>query len=96
VTEEILNDLAQRLSELRLQLEQVRTELTRRDVGKGSLRCYLCGRMQVPEQLGWTLRLCADDELHAFCPDCDRRQLRGSGVNAHDQPSPLQEMPGPT
>lgn len=84
--EEIWNDLAQRLSELRLQLEQVREDLTRRDVGKGSLRCYSCGRVQVSEQPGWTLRLCADDELHAFCPDCDRRYLRGSGRNGHERP----------
>lgn len=90
MTEEILNDLAQRLSELRLHLEQVRMELTRREVGKGSLRCYACGRMQVSEQPGWTLRLCADDELHAFCPDCDRRHLSGNGSNGHERPSPLQ------
>lgn len=92
MTEEILNDLAQRLSELRLHLEQVRMELTRRE--KGSLRCYSCGWMQVSEQPGWTLRLCADDELHAFCPDCDRRHLAGNGTNGHERPSPLQEIPG--
>jgi hypothetical protein len=93
VTDEILNDLAQRLSELRLHLEQVRTELTRRDVGKGSLRCYSCGGMQMPEQPGWTLRLCADDELHAFCPECDRGQLNSNGRNGHERPSPLQSSP---
>lgn len=92
MTEEILNDLAQRLSELRLHLEQVRTELTRGD--KSSLRCRTCGRMQVSEQPGWTLRLCADDELHAFCPDCDLRHLNGNGSNGHKQPLPPQEMHG--
>ena len=90
MTEEILTDLARRLSELRLHLEQVRTELTRRDVGKGSLHCYSCGRIQVSEQPGWTLRLCADDELHAFCPDCDRRHLMGNGRKRAPATSPLQ------
>ena len=93
MTEEILIDLAQRLSELRLHLEQVRTELTRKDVGKGSLHCYSCGWMRVSEQPGWTLRLCADDELHAFCPNCDRRQVDANGTNGHERPSPPQSSP---
>ena len=42
----------------------------------GSLQCQVCGRRRpMLEATGWTLRLCADDELHPFCPDCDHRQV---------------------
>jgi hypothetical protein len=78
-TEPSLDELARKLSELRLHLEQVLTG-SRAD-GSGTeernLRCHACGRVGSAEEAGWTLRLCADDELHAFCPDCDRRPVDG-------------------
>ncbi len=44
-----------------------------------SLRCHDCGRIGSTDQTGWTLRLCGDDELHAFCSDCDKF-LSGNGA----------------
>jgi hypothetical protein len=58
------------------------------------LCCAECGRVDVGER-GWTMRLDEDDELHAFCPRCDRREFgdssRGRGRRLaagprHDQP----------
>lgn len=40
-------------------------------------RCHACGRTRSTEHAGWTLRLCGDDVLHTFCPDCDRRYVNG-------------------
>jgi hypothetical protein len=40
---------------------------------EGGLRCRACGRTPAADRTGWTLRLCGDDVLHTFCPDCDRR-----------------------
>lgn len=36
------------------------------------LHCHECGRIGSKDEAGWTLRLCGDDELHAFCLDCDK------------------------
>jgi hypothetical protein len=84
--EPTLDELAEKLWELRQHLEQVtgpggatshaafgdfRTDDT-------SLRCHACNRTGSTHQAGWTLRLCGDDELHPFCPDCDRRHVDGS------------------
>jgi hypothetical protein len=43
-----------------------------------SLRCHECGRIGLKDDKGWTLRLCRDDELHAFCSDCDRHPINGA------------------
>ena len=92
MTEPSLNELAQRLVELRQHLEQVRTGLSRATSGgragnsgveENSLRCHMCGRARSTDQAGWTLRLCGDDELHPFCPDCDCRHVNGHGRNGH-------------
>jgi hypothetical protein len=45
----------------------------------GRLLCHECGRVGSKEDARWTLRLCADDELHAFCPGCDSRYFNGEG-----------------
>jgi hypothetical protein len=37
---------------------------------RSRLICSECGRLDRGER-GWTLRLDIDDELQAFCPDCD-------------------------
>jgi hypothetical protein len=83
-TEPTLDELAQKLLELRQHLEQVLTGLhnnmtSRERVGDSSVegksfRCHACGRPSLSDQPGWTLRLCGDDELHQFCPDCDGAQ----------------------
>lgn len=92
MTEPTLNELAERLVELRQDLEQVRTGLSRAAAGRragnssvedSSLRCHTCGRARSTDEAGWTLRLCGDDELHPFCPDCDRRHVNGDGRNGH-------------
>jgi hypothetical protein len=79
-----LDELAQKLSDLREHLRQVLTGLDRglaggraHDAGaaESGLRCHACNRNGSTDQAGWTLRLCADDELHPLCPDCDRRHL---------------------
>ena len=82
MTDPTLNDLAQKLVELRQHLEQVRTGLSRATSGgRAYLRCHTCGRERSTDEAGWTLRLCGDDELHPFCPDCDRRHVNGNGRN---------------
>ena len=55
---------------------------SRRRFGQASaegLRCHECGRRSSTDQAGWTLRLCGDDQLHPFCPACDRRPVSGNG-----------------
>jgi hypothetical protein len=77
-----LYDLAQKLVELRQHLEQVRTDLSRATSGGHvGLRCHTCCRERSTDEAGWTLHLCGDDELHPFCPDCDRRHVNGNGRN---------------
>jgi hypothetical protein len=92
-TEATLNELAERLVELRQHLEQVRVGLSRATSEgragnstdqQSALRCHTCGRARSTHQMGWTLRLCADDELHPFCPDCDRRHVNGNGRNGSE------------
>jgi hypothetical protein len=46
------------------------------------LCCHECGRIGPIDATGWTLRLCGDDELHTFCPDCDSRYFYGKGGSA--------------
>jgi hypothetical protein len=48
----------------------------------GRLCCHECGRLGPIEATGWTLRLCGDDQLHAFCPDCDYRYFNGNNGSA--------------
>jgi len=88
--EPTLDELAQKLLELRQHLEQVLAALD--DASRGrlgnsradgtSLRCHACGRTRWVDQPGWTLRLCGDNELHPFCPECDRGHVNGDGTNA--------------
>ncbi len=66
-----LSELAEKVSTLRAHLDQVLASL--KSPADGRLRCYECGQMASSGEAGWTLRLCADDELHAFCPGCDER-----------------------
>ena len=94
MSDEILDSLAQRLSELRQQLEQVRRDLSRGEIGERDLRCHTCGRQRATDQAGWTLRLCADDELHAFCPDCDHRHLHRNRPDERTTQSSPQGMHG--
>ena len=93
MSDEMLKDLARRLRELKTELQQVRTALHRGEVGNDRLRCHTCGRPKTSHQAGWTLRLCADDELHAFCADCDRRHLEGDGTDGATEAAP-REMHG--
>jgi hypothetical protein len=94
-----LNELAEKLSELRRHLEQVVIGLNEsRDDGRvvrdsyraagtgrragnsrigSGFRCHACGRTRSSEDAGWTLRLCGDDVLHTFCPDCDGGYVSG-------------------
>ena len=46
----------------------------------GHFRCHQCGELSQTDQTGWTLRLCGDDQLHPFCPTCDRRHVNGNGA----------------
>lgn len=75
MSEATLIELSEKLSELRQHLEQVRLDLVQARAGdsrfrKGSVRCHTCGRKNSSDEAGWSLRLCSDDELHLFCPDC--------------------------
>jgi hypothetical protein len=78
-TEATLNELAEKLSALREHLEQVVAALHDPPGADRGLRCHGCGRTSPGGRAGWTLRLCGDDELHPFCPDCDRLHGDGDG-----------------
>lgn len=83
-----LAELGEKLSKLRAHLDQVVAVLNAppdhgavrtQSVGPHRrLRCHDCGRVGSKDEAGWTLRLCGDDELHAFCPDCDG--FSGNGI----------------
>lgn len=102
--EPTLDELAQKLWELRQHLEQVLTGLGRATshaatdfrAADASLRCHACHRTGSTRQTGWTLRLCGDDELHPFCPDCDRRHADGrNGAQAAVIPQGMHHRPVP-
>lgn len=73
-----LNDLDEKLSKLKARLEQVLAAL--HTPAERRLLCHDCGLMRLAGESGWTLRLCADDELHAFCPNCDERHFNVTGL----------------
>lgn len=52
------------------------------DTETDRFRCHQCGELSPTDQTGWTLRLCGDDQLHPFCPSCDRRHVNGNGALA--------------
>ena len=88
--EPTLDELAQKLWDLRQHLEHVLIPLNRTGsdrltedsrADESRLRCYACNRTGSTRHAGWTLRLCGDDELHPFCPECDRRDVDGEGSN---------------
>jgi hypothetical protein len=85
-----LAELAEKLSELREHVDQTVARLNalcNRDsaipkdasTNADTFRCHECGEQSRADQSGWTLRLCGDDELHPFCPSCDRRHVSGIG-----------------
>jgi hypothetical protein len=45
-----------------------------RSKGNG-MRCVECGAVDDGTARGWTLHLDIDEELQAFCPECDRREF---------------------
>ena len=44
-----------------------------RSIRGHSLRCSECDRRSIGRASGWTLHLGDNEELYAFCPDCDER-----------------------
>jgi hypothetical protein len=83
-----LEELAEKLLELKQHFEQAVRSLNHAisegrannaKIDEVGLRCHACGRTTSVDEQGWTLRLCGDDELHPFCPDCDRQQVDRSG-----------------
>lgn len=89
---EQLSELREHLDRIRAGLSDLREDdggirdaapaASRRRIGQASaegLRCHECGRRSSTDQAGWTLRLCGDDQLHPFCPTCDRRPVSGNG-----------------
>jgi hypothetical protein len=65
-----LAELSEKLARLRQHLEHLASDLNGPSSGAdGRLRCHECGRVGSKSDAGWTLRLCADDELHHFCPE---------------------------
>lgn len=83
-----LAELGEKLSKLRAHFDQVVAVLkappdhgavrARSGGDHRRLRCHDCGRVGSKDEAGWTLRLLGDDELHAFCPDCDG--FGGNGI----------------
>jgi hypothetical protein len=65
-----LGELAEKLASLREHLDQVLSSLNSGGADR-RLRCRECGRVGSKDEMGWTLRLYGDDELHACCLDCD-------------------------
>lgn len=53
-----------------------------------SLRCHECGLTGQSGGEGWTMRLCGDDVLHAFCPDCDYRYFHRDHGEAGERIEP--------
>jgi hypothetical protein len=41
------------------------------------LLCSECDRLSIGRASGWTMRLGHDDELYAFCPECDEQEFGG-------------------
>jgi hypothetical protein len=37
--------------------------------------CAECGRRDAGDEPGWTLKVDVDDELVAFCPECDELEF---------------------
>jgi hypothetical protein len=81
-----LAEVAEKLSELREHVDQTVARLnalcnrdTVASTNVDTFRCHECGEESRADQSGWTLRLCGDDELHPFCPSCDRRHVSGIG-----------------
>jgi hypothetical protein len=61
-----------RLNEFWRELQMLRAEL---DLMEGiGLRCAECGTADEGER-GWTMYPDLENELHAFCPECDRREF---------------------
>jgi hypothetical protein len=81
-----LSELAEKLSTLRAHLDQVVTSL--KAPAEGRLLCHECGQMASSADPGWSLRLCADDALHAFCPDCDEESFNRNGTGDKSLPQP--------
>ena len=52
----------------------------------GQVRCAECGRDGTRDEDGWTLQLCGDDQLHAFCRNCYEREF---GKLAERLPEPV-------
>lgn len=44
-----------------------------------ALCCARCGRECSRDKEDWTLRLCADDQLHPVCRGCDERDFSDAG-----------------
>jgi len=90
-----LSELAEKLSQLKEHLDQVVADLNapREDEGASAncgLRCHECGGRGAAGAAGWTRRLCGDDALHVFCPDCDHRFFNGdAGESRPTEPSPV-------
>ena len=100
-SEPTLEELAQKLSELRQHLRQVLRGLNIAtsparvgdfSTGQKGFRCHACARARSADQQGWTLRLCGDDELHPFCPDCDGRHVDRDGRDVLQGIHPLPDL----
>ena len=61
------------------------------------LVCAECGRHDSGDEPGWTLRLDVDDELVAFCPECDREEFAGpetaEPITGRSGGKPMEEVP---
>jgi hypothetical protein len=81
-----LGELAEKLSKLREHLDQLVADLNEpssagviaNESSGVAVTCRECRRIGSTDDLGWTLRLCGDDELHAFCGACDSRYFNGN------------------
>jgi hypothetical protein len=49
--------------------------LERTPVYTNRLQCVECGRVSQENERGWTARLTSDDEVAAYCPECDEREF---------------------
>jgi hypothetical protein len=70
-------DLDRAMADLARKTELLREDLRRREEGRAArqLVCVECSRRAYGAARGWTMRLDTDDELVAFCPECEEEEF---------------------
>lgn len=71
-------DLDRAMADLARKTELLREDISRREEERRrQLVCVECSRRAAGVARGWTMRLDTDDELVAFCPECEEEEFGG-------------------